>query len=264
MGSDIHLIVEARTGVESRWEQVEITYPCPSCGSSGKSEHNADKKCWNCNGSGKASGYDDRSYDTFAILANVRNGYGFAGVPTGRGFVPISEPRGLPQDSTFEEERDEYGDLVHWLGDHSRSWLTLAELLAYNWTQQTTEKQGVVPISEYAKWKAEGGGWPKGGWSGGITGPMIFMVSNALADALVAEDIEGQITAKVEFAQQCHWPKLARREEYPRFYTTITWGTTYSEAAGGFYRYFLPALKQYADAHGLDYSQVRIVFGFDS
>ena len=38
----------------------------------------------------------------FAILAGVRNGYGFAGCDTGDGFRPIAPPRGLPGDVSPE------------------------------------------------------------------------------------------------------------------------------------------------------------------
>ena len=41
------------------------------------------------------NGLTNRNYSIFAILANVRNGRGFAGIVTGTGFNPISEPRGL-------------------------------------------------------------------------------------------------------------------------------------------------------------------------
>lgn len=77
--------------------------------------------------------YVERSYYTFSILANVRNGYGFAGVPTGAGFVPISMPKGLPNDMSTElvNQQDDCGTL----GDHSHSWLTVKELLDYNWDQ---------------------------------------------------------------------------------------------------------------------------------
>lgn len=41
---------------------------------------------------------DSRNYDWFSILADVRNGIGFAGVKTGGRFSVISSPRGLPED----------------------------------------------------------------------------------------------------------------------------------------------------------------------
>lgn len=43
-------------------------------------------------------GGDRRNYDTFAQLANVRNGIGFAGITTGSGFDPLDMPRGFPED----------------------------------------------------------------------------------------------------------------------------------------------------------------------
>lgn len=112
-------------------------------------------------------GGDDRDYDTFAVLADVRNGRGFAGVETGEGWPVFANPRGLPDDMEYvqTEENEETGeeevretfsaeeamngsprvkletpyyycfdkdkkDPVHylWLGDHSYSHFTLTEL----------------------------------------------------------------------------------------------------------------------------------------
>jgi hypothetical protein len=78
-------------------------------------------------------GGEDRSYNAFAVLANVRNGYGFAGTPTGDEWVPISEPRGFPEDFQVEDEYHEFKNVLgsysrKWMGDHSHSWVTLEEL----------------------------------------------------------------------------------------------------------------------------------------
>jgi hypothetical protein len=43
-----------------------------------------------------------RNYDWFAILADVRNGRGFAGVSTGEGFNVTAMPKGLPDDISDE------------------------------------------------------------------------------------------------------------------------------------------------------------------
>lgn len=84
---------------------------------------------------------EDRNYWAFAVLANVRNGYGFAGMDTGEAIQPISEPRGLPEDMSAELraklEACESNDFLEedeyiWLGDHSHSWVTLGELLQYD------------------------------------------------------------------------------------------------------------------------------------
>ena len=82
--------------------------------------------------------YHDRNYNLFAILANVRNETAFAGCKTGEGFNPISNPKGVPSDAS-----EEYASLIkQWDSDgHSHSYLTLRELLDYDWTQ-TTQLQG--------------------------------------------------------------------------------------------------------------------------
>ncbi len=78
--------------------------------------------------------FPHRSYDTFAILAGVRNGVGFAGCYTGEGFNPISAPRGLPEDvSPYVKHMSDF-----WGEDgHNHSWLTLAELTSFDWNQRT-------------------------------------------------------------------------------------------------------------------------------
>ena len=135
MGTDIHSIAQVRRN--GSWETVAISV----CG-------------------------DPRSYNTFAMLADVRNGRGFAGIKTSDGFPYIHKPRGLPADLREPTRRDNDDDnsvrvnknhLVAawdrdgnevaiesekasrvrylkedssrmWLGDHSHSWCTLTEL----------------------------------------------------------------------------------------------------------------------------------------
>ena len=51
--------------------------------------------------------FGDRNYDLFAMLANLRNGVGFAGRRRGEVLDPIDEPRGIPEDASpeYREER---------------------------------------------------------------------------------------------------------------------------------------------------------------
>lgn len=145
MGTDIHPVVQVRRG--GVWEFVEIP---------------------------KEDRYgnilDHRWYDLFAILGNVRNGFGFAGVATGSGFKPISDSRGLPEDfpavdesysllcvkhggralpagGDVEEPEDEDSrwdcSECIWLGDHSHTWVTLRELNEYDWDAPVV-KSGVI------------------------------------------------------------------------------------------------------------------------
>ena len=154
---------------------------------------------------------DPCSYNTFAMLANVRNGRGFAGIKTSDGFPYIHEPRGLPSDlkdpslvevdiyvrkdslvaawdwdgklvavDSTETRRTRYlndDDGRMWLGDHSHSWCSLSELIAFVETvakTSTVKLCGYVDYAEYQKAKAEGRDFS--GWCGDVSGPSIVKV----------------------------------------------------------------------------------------
>lgn len=108
----------------------------------------------------------NRDYRLFAWLANVRNGFGFAGVYTHEPIQPISEPRGFPDGLTqkYCDSQCEY----EWIGDHSFSWLTVDEILAA--TPPKTRHAGVVSLADYKQLKP--GEKPKN-YCGDITGPKI-------------------------------------------------------------------------------------------
>jgi len=75
--------------------------------------------------------YDDhRSYFIFSILAGVRDHFSRAWNPDDRPIPPISEPKGLPSDAT-----PEYAAAVEdeGPGGHTHSWLTVEEIIAYDW-----------------------------------------------------------------------------------------------------------------------------------
>jgi hypothetical protein len=97
--------------------------------------------------------YDGRNYDLFAILADVRNGRGFAGFYTGEGFNPISDAKGLPEDVSSEVKAES----DRWDCDgHSHSYFNLKELVYYDWEQTTiTLKDGIynmdTPLEELKK-----------------------------------------------------------------------------------------------------------------
>ena len=104
MGTDIHFYVERRNG--KGWV---------SCDTWEDDEYEPGRKTVPFH----QHFYDTRNYDLFAILANVRNGRGFAGTDTGDGFVPLCEPRGLPDDMSAELVKEAEGC------DHTPSWVTL-------------------------------------------------------------------------------------------------------------------------------------------
>jgi len=145
MGTDIHLAAEVYR--DGQWHLASVDLP------------------------------DGRNYRAFAILADVRNGYGFAGFDTGDPVVPIAYPRGFPEDLSkelskllyIEDEEEEWLDdaqrdppsvdedemeeIDHvWLGNESFSWVTLKELLDYDLDAPVTLR-GKVPPDAAQRWK---------------------------------------------------------------------------------------------------------------
>lgn len=210
MGTDIHMVIQKRQG-----------------------DYNNELTPWKTVESHDMS----RCYDAFSILADVRNGYGFAGCPTGEGFVPISKPKGFPVGYIPSELDDEDDATGTWLGDHSYSWLTLKELLDYDWTQTTT-KYGVINEEQYAQWRR----WkyPPNSYSGSVSGGNTAMVSNEELDAI----LDGKAT----------------RKKNAEYFTRVKWQRSYFEAGADIWDVIAKMLKL---AEG-DYTSVRIVFGFDS
>lgn len=155
MGTDIHGVFQRYDPAVSKWLDVASTYD------------------------------EDRDYQLFAVLADVRNGYGFAGLKTGEPVAPIALPRGYPDD--FEVVCDEHpvtdaahlapyqlkyrepGEpLVKWMGDHTHSWLSGREMLNWHKTAPTVLKRGIVSRTAYEAWDRVSR--PEA-YCGGISGP---------------------------------------------------------------------------------------------
>lgn len=208
MGTDIHPVVEVRQK-DGSWRAVKPPTP----------RYDHEDPCWRWE--------FDRSYDSFAVMADVRNGYGCAGVDTGNGFVPIAEPRGIPKDFSLPD---------YYVGDHSFSWLTLAEIKAYDWTRRT-KKRGVLDAKGYKEWR-EHRGWPKGGWSGGIMGYGVLNVSNEEMDAYLERPIK----------------------DGKERYTQVEWWADYKDCC----KRLLDFVAELEAMNLGKANDVRIVFGFDS
>ena len=130
---------------------------------------------------------DSRNYRLFAALAGVRNGHGFAGVPTHKPITPISETRGLPDDFDVREAARIHGDhhsedydddYPEWLvlGDHSFTWLGLDEVLSWSGWDQILHEIGYIDREAYSTWR-EHQGAPKG-WCGGIAGSGVVQANH--------------------------------------------------------------------------------------
>lgn len=92
MGTDITMFAEVRKN--KKWTKVGSVFKNPW--------YREDRVIDEWNRPYTDRPYDSRNYDLFAILADVRNGTGFAGCKTSYGFNPISMPKGLPEDITAE------------------------------------------------------------------------------------------------------------------------------------------------------------------
>lgn len=307
MGTDIHLFCETREP-DGPWVLTPIIWGCQYCKESGKMENHKDGKvelveCYWCHGTKQELGFSGRNYNLFSILADVRNGFGFAGIPTGEGFVPISKPRDLPEDMSddlrrlvehddeniFNEFDKKYGE--GWIGDHSYSWITLAELLLNDWDQKTVHRGQVEPAT-WIEWKTSGSKEPKQ-WSVGHFGKGIRVISEvtafALKECLVVEDgrcvlKEGSLTEGAKYALLADkrprlsplekdeskitleefniWLAGSQKWEKNNILLMIesSWQTSYQDCVGSFYTHFMPALV----ALGKGPENTRIVFGFDS
>lgn len=231
MGCDIHLYVERR--VDGKWmtadkwskNKYHEKYP----------EDNEPEMCieW------EDRFYSGRNYNLFAILAGVRNGRGFAGCKTGEGFVPISEPRGVPDDACPEYK----AEVDRWDGDgHSHSYFTVAELMAYDWNQ-TSILHGVVNALGYHEWARErrDAGQPPEIFCGAVFGQNIKNITEAKMIRMLRGKTKEEIS------------------ELRDYYCRISWQQKYHDCAEEFLKETIPKLQAIGNPN-----DVRIVFFFDN
>ncbi len=245
MGSDIHFFVEKKDA-SGQWQSADVW----------ETEDGEDRPSVPY----QQRFYHGRNYDLFAILANVRNGYGFAGIDTGDGFVPVTgeETRGLPEDVSpqVKAESDAWG-----CDGHSHQWLTLAEMLAYDWTQ-VTKHRGIVGLAEYLRWQSSyemrysAGGCSPRSWCGMSIGASVVN--------LPEDEVKLWEDKAREAGKRSHEEIAAFiNEAYPgkSLGVAAEWQTPYYKSASGFFADTLPRLLKLA---GGDHDSVRCVFWFDN
>ena len=213
MGTDIHGVFQRKNKATEKWEDVQ---------------HNFEM---------------GRHYQLFAVLADVRNGTGFAGVKTGERVEPVAEPRGYPEDFDIEGDdhpiiaiehidprrRKYHGSddaLEVWMGDHSHSWLSAAEMLEWFATAPGVVKTGILDREVYEQWDKTGN--PKS-WCGGIGGTSVVTIND--------NAIEKEATPNWTHIR-CEWDSDLKAE----------------------LAYFFDEVARLQTEHG----EVRFVFGFDS
>ena len=125
MGCDIHLFCEKK--IDGKWEALKDSNEAEikNCKDRALSDP-SNAALWEEYAENYKNDYNfiysQRNYNVFAMLANVRN-YGYA-------HVAIDTPRGLPHDASdlIKTESQKWG-----VDGHSHSYLTVKELLDYNW-----------------------------------------------------------------------------------------------------------------------------------
>jgi hypothetical protein len=196
---------------------------------------------------------DDEFSD--AILVDYRNDWGGGGGRIiGTGFNPISEPRGLPEDVSPEAQA-----VSDWYAaeGHSHSWLTLAELLAYDWNQ-VTRRVGIVGPLEFADF--EKNGKPRS-WCEGAFGSRNKVVSHQRMREEVARyrpEIDRVIAGEWDDPE---WEAFTRmlRKQPEQYFTQVMWEERYAYCAQEFLDETLPKLQALGAPE-----DVRIVFFFDN
>jgi len=271
MGTDIHLAAEVRnddgeweyvpgpiidcwacdgTGMKTTWEDRErvrsTTETCRWCCTKPEDEDDPFDRQYATRryvGPGKTrdSWYSDRNYTVFAILGNVRNGEGFAGVYTHDPLPYISDWRGVPDDVT-EATRAVLSN------EHSETWCTLAEIMDYDW-HAPIHRGGVVSLEQFEHCKRTGE--PPNSWSGGISGQGIVTVSMTEADAILGGrlKIDGSVA---DIATGLMHDALTK------VYVNYEWDDTLADST----QHFLDRMKMLAMQAGEH--ECRLVFDFDS
>ena len=175
-----------------------------------------------------------RNYNLFGILANVRNGYGLAGAPTGGQFLPISKPKGISEDASDEvkAELDSWG-----VDGHSHSWLTVKEILEWSHWTDIRITSGYISEKQYREFDPGKG---PDSWAGGMAGPKRLMITRENFDAL---DEAGKLDKEIDYCINVSWPN------------------SYKELVGD---EFLLELMSTLQALDPDPANVRMVFWFDN
>lgn len=286
MGTDIHTMAEVKvndyrkpldrtnpnTGYEQKWKAV--TEPVFE-----NDYFREDEPIGLRNVPYTSTPYSGRNYDLFAVLADVRNGRGFAGVATGDAVQVIAEPKGVPDDASKKWLRY----VERWGMDlHSISYFTLAELeAAMPLLKQHQRKTGVISEREYLRIQRDGG-TPQS-WSGGVGGGGVRVVSVDEYEAGIRAEGESpdDVVEIPEPGQKV--PFIDNRKTYIQY----AWETTLESATGWFIEHTIEGLRriaprigpmtwddrrrimaendgEFVDPRPYDADAVRLVFGFDN
>lgn len=114
----------------------------------------------------------NRNYESFSVLAGVRNRHGIK---------PIARPRAVPEDCSSLTLRVHEG----WEGDaHTPSWLSLQDLQGYHWETQI-DMGAVISAETFIVWDKVSSPYPR---SMGVYGANVVVVDAAEFEQLQKRD----------------------------------------------------------------------------
>lgn len=193
MGTDIHVFVERRLDSNGKWEYV----PAPADGRTPGQHDEGDAHPYRYapwEDQKVVNGYymdhdesqiymrgwfNDRNYELFARLADVRNGTGFGGCETGKPVTPIATPKGWPLDLS-DEMYEEFRRM-----EHTPTWFLLEELQTEFEKIAGEELTRVGYVTGYDYQNLKENGIKPESWSGGISGHRIVSCDEAQYEAIL-------------------------------------------------------------------------------
>lgn len=232
--------VRVPTGEPCRWCTIDPA-TLPTDDGSGWNERKYEMTRWVGPGKRRDEWFSERNYIVFAVLGNVRNGRGFAGIYSHEPLPYLSDSAGFPDDMADET--------IEWFarrgGDHSDTWVNLRDVLTYDWNQ-TVHKSGVLTLGDWAEYRANG--LPQS-WSGEISGGTVTHVNPSEMDDYLARyravhgAEPGRFSAEVDGVMPV---------------TRLQWG----HPLGNFASHFLERMRMLAMQVGE--APTRLIFNFDS
>lgn len=187
----------------------------------------------------------DRNYRVFALLGNVRNGSGFAGVYTHDEIPYIQDNRGRPDDITPEAE-------AKLSDEHSDGWVTLQELKDYDYDLTFTEG-GVVSEPDYIKSMTTG--QPPETWSGMVTGKDIVVLQPG--------EFAKLFVSPVELFQGLSAKRSPHYDPTKKYLVHHKWNRKLRGEVAVIPDQWIPYLEKLIPKGGTT-DDVRVVFDFDS
>lgn len=257
MGTDIHAYVEIQQP-DGTWKYLdEAVFPNPYY----RPDETNDPFGWNTEKTNQP--FRSRNYDLFGVLAGVRTEH-----------PQIVEERGLPDDmspglaplrvdmGSLNEEDQERASQWPWLGDHTYTWLTVRELLEFDW-DSNAQHAGYLTFPAWKKFVIDEKRLGEGpqSWCRDVYGQHLKKIKETdhTTDEIIA------LHKELDPPEMDH-NKAENGVVFSgaRLYIWTVWGNTCRQAVGPWiFNNIFPVLKQLAEEAG-GQDKVRIVMGFDS